>query len=163
MANRLKRTINAAGTCMLVASAPLTSTAQTVPEPTPATVVASVLTPPVLLRIGGREVAVSLTDVPSVAATDPLSNGVRNGAIIGAIGAGTVFGVIAWRSCEDRLCAAGIPLIWAGIGAGCGALLGLTIDRAIETDSSTTQRGLRAVVAPVFSPRQKGLGVALRW
>ena len=51
MANRLKRTINAAGMCMLVASAPLTSTAQTVPESTPATVVASVLTPPVLLGI----------------------------------------------------------------------------------------------------------------
>jgi hypothetical protein len=98
-----------------------------------------------------------------VAATDPLSSGGHNGAIIFAIGAGTVFGVIAWRSCEDRLCAAGIPLIWASIGAGCGALLGLTIDRAIESDSSTTQRGLRAVGAPVVSPRQEGLGVGLRW
>jgi hypothetical protein len=163
MHNRPTRTIIAAGACLFVGGAALTSAAQTAPEATAAMVVAPVAAPRVPLRIREREVSMSLTDVRNVAAPDPLSNGARNGAIVGAIGAGTVFGVVAWRSCEDRLCRTGIPLIWAGIGAGCGALVGLAIDRAIETDSSSTQRGLSTLVAPVLSSSQKGVGVAFRW
>jgi len=108
----------------------------------------------------------TLPDVQGAAAPDPVSNGVRNGAIVGAIGAGTVFGAVAWRSCEHRSCLVGLPLIWAGIGAGGGALVGLAIDRAVGRNRQVTSSpppGLSAVVAPVLSPSQKGLSVALRW
>jgi hypothetical protein len=161
MADMLRRIIVAAGTCLLVGGAPIAATAQTAPETTAAVVAAPVATPQVRLDVGEREASVILTSARRAAAPDPLSNGVRNGAIVGAIGAGTVFGIVAGRSCEDRLCTVGVPLIWAGIGAGCGALAGLAIDRA--RSASSTPRGLSAVVAPVLSRRHKELGVAIRW
>ena len=160
MAKMLSRIITAAGTCLFVGGAPLTGAAQTEPDAT--TVVVQPVAPPrALLRIGERTGSMRLRDAGGLAAPDPVSNGVRNGAIIGAVG-GTIFGVVAARSCEHRDCQVAVPLIWAGIGAGCGALLGLAIDRAIRTDSSTRRR-LSAVVAPVLSPKRSGLDVALRW
>jgi hypothetical protein len=154
----LMRTTIAAGTLLFVAGAPLAAAAQMAPEAT-AAVMAPVRTPAVLLRGG---VGIPLSGARRQAAPDPLSNGARNGAIVGAIGAGTIFGVIAWRSCEDTVCQVGVPLIWAGIGAGVGALVGLAIDRAHESGPSAS-RGLSADVAPIVSPSRRGLGVTLRW
>jgi hypothetical protein len=151
-----RRTI-AVWLCLFVAGTAVEGGAQTASPATASVTVAPAPMSAVLLRsetgrLGGRRRP----------APDPVSNGVRNGAIVGAITGGAVFGVVAWRSCEDAACAVGVPLIWAGIGAGCGALIGLAIDRAKNTQPAPSRR-VSAVVTPILSPRHRAVGVALRW
>jgi hypothetical protein len=98
--------------------------------------------------------------------TDSISNGVRNGAISGAVLGG--LGILAvFSSCDD--CSVGEELgagilvfgVYTLAGAGLGALIDHAIDgrRAIYTRAAPS----RLSVSPILARTRQGMQLRLKW
>ena len=100
---------------------------------------------------------------------DPLGNGTKTGAIVGAGTAGGFAALVLFAFCDRNECVptamAGTAL-FAGIGAGIGAGLGVAID-AIAHRSSTVYRAkptgsrARIHIAPMLSKGGKGVALSI--
>ncbi|MEO8483461.1 MAG: hypothetical protein ABI634_14710 [Acidobacteriota bacterium] len=110
--------------------------------------------------------AIDLARARRIEVPDSIRDGVRNGAIIGAVGMG-VYGAFLARSlceCDDQT-AVFVTLAIAGYGAGTGVLVGALSDglhagRRTILDRSTVAR---VTITPVFTRSHAGVAAAIRW
>ena len=99
---------------------------------------------------------------------DPISNGLRNGAIIGAA-AGIALGLVgvASEGCESSSCTMGAGAAWGAIGAGIGTASGALVDsmkhRYATIFSAPRTTTNRWNIAPVFSRERREVKIALRF
>jgi hypothetical protein len=99
---------------------------------------------------------------------DPLSDGLRKGAIIGAA-AGIVFGfvVVAAEGCESSSCRMGAGAVSGAIGAGVGAASGALSDsikqRYTTVFSPPRTTANRWGISPVLSWEWQGVKIAIHF
>ena len=100
---------------------------------------------------------------------DPLGNGAKNGALVGAGAFGGLAALVLFAFCERPECiptAMAGTALFAGIGAGIGAAIGVGID-AIGNRSSTVYRAkprgsaARIQIAPMLSKESKGVALSI--
>jgi hypothetical protein len=119
----------------------------------------------VVVRVGDADQTIGMADLLRVDTADSISNGIRNGAISGAVLGGLGFAAIASScdDCGDGMAVAGVFItgFYALTGAGLGAL----IDHAIEGRQSifTKTAAPRVAVAPLIAPRRGGLQLRFVW
>jgi hypothetical protein len=115
-----------------------------------------------------------LRDIERIEASDPVRDGVRRGALLGA-GAGTGFGLLLGigLSCT-RDCGAsysrtrgiiGTSFAFAVLGAGGGAGAGAGLDALIHRRRLVYRRPAtaRVTVTPIIGPGQRAAAVVFRW
>lgn len=119
-----------------------------------------------IVRRDGRT-SVEIVRVRKVEIPDSLRDGSVRGTLIGAAGFGVYGALIASAICEcdDLETAAGLTILFAGMGAGGGALIGalsdsLHVGRRVILDRST---GATISVAPLFGHNRRGAIAAIRW
>jgi hypothetical protein len=117
-----------------------------------------------VLRVGSEERTIDMDTLIRVDTTDSISNGIRNGAITGAVFGG--LGALALSTCDG--CGAGAAAAGAffvGFYTLAGAGLGALIDHAIQDRRPIFSRlgPSRVAVEPVLSPKHRGVQVSFRW
>jgi hypothetical protein len=119
-----------------------------------------------IVRRDGRT-SVEMLRVRKVEIPDSLGDGIARGTLIGTVGFGVYGALIASALCEcdDLGTAAGLTIVFAGMGAGGGALIGalsdsLHVGRRVILDRST---GAAVSVAPLFGRNRTGAVAAIRW
>jgi hypothetical protein len=109
----------------------------------------------------------ALAEVRRIDGTDPISDGVWKGALVGGAGMG-VLGLIAGSElCDGGTCGGSVlavGVVAAGVGAGLGALLGAVIDSFHEGRRVIYQPATTAVtLAPIVSPGRAGVSGSITW
>jgi hypothetical protein len=124
----------------------------------------------VVVRKDGLDATVALGDVRRIEAPDSLSDGIRHGAIGGAVVCGGFALAVVRGFCgsEHASCSGAVPfvMISAGVGAGVGAGLGALIDHLVvhrDTIYAATAAPMKIDWAPVVGPHHAGMGVTVRW
>jgi hypothetical protein len=116
-----------------------------------------------------RSIELPESRVLEIKKKDPLGNGVRNGALVGAGVCGGLGALVAYSFCEGAvgcgLGATAVVALSAGIGAGVGAGIGLGID-AIKSRSITVYRAkpgrmTRFNIVPVLLKGSTGIAVSI--
>ena len=99
---------------------------------------------------------------------DPISDGLRKGAVIGAV-AGVAFGLVAVASegCESARCTTEAAVVWGAIGAGIGAASGALGD-SMKHRYATIFSAPRTTanpwgISPVLSRETKAVKIAFRF
>jgi hypothetical protein len=119
-----------------------------------------------IVQVGKINQTIKTAEIARVDTTDAISNGIKNGAIAGAVSGGLFFAVLI-GSCEDdcgggEVVAAGVFGVgfYTLIGAGLGAWFDHLVDgrRPIYTRTAPSS-GLS--VSPILGSQRKG--IALRW
>ena len=121
----------------------------------------------VVVRKDGADTSIAFGDVRRIDVPDLLDNGIRIGAITGAVLYGGMSIAFVQGFC-DHDCAGGAVFVVfsAGFGAALGAGMGALIDHLhknreaiyIASSSSPSVR-----FAPLLTPTRAGMGVSVRW
>jgi hypothetical protein len=117
-----------------------------------------------VLRMDGGERTIGMADLLRVDTTDSISNGVRNGAIGGAVFGGLGAMALA-ASCDGCNGAATVGVFFVGFYTLAGAGLGALIDHAIADRRPIFNRAStpRVAVGPLLTPHVRGMQFAIRW
>ena len=116
----------------------------------------------------GRDV-IPFADLQRVETPDSLRNGMRNGAIVGAVLIGLpALAVVSDGSCRGGCAgeATAFVLLETGIGACIGAMIGAGVDRLMvrrQVLYSASPAPRLVSIAPLVSGHRKGLTLSVRW
>jgi hypothetical protein len=122
-----------------------------------------------VLRIAGSDVAIPFAEVQRIERTDPLDNGMRNGAIVGALVAlpASIGLARSGDSCHGcGVLAVIATLVNTSIGASIGAWIDhLIVDRRLvySASSGAPARPPAVIISPIVSARRLGAGASIRW
>jgi len=112
----------------------------------------------VSIREQDREVTIRLDDVRLVEGRDSL----RNGFLIGTVSGAVAGGLMGAAACDGNGPCGLAVLLSAAIGVPVGGLFGMMVDTLIP-GRQTLFGGSTTVVAPVITPTNKAIDVAIRW
>jgi hypothetical protein len=117
-----------------------------------------------IVRVGSVDATINTADILRVDTTDSISNGIRNGAIAGAIFGG--LGLLAFSTCDG--CGSGataIGVFFMGFYTLAGAGTGALIDHAIEGRRPLYTRtpSRQVAVQPLISRRGAGVQFNIGW
>jgi hypothetical protein len=113
-----------------------------------------------------ERVVVDMRHANRIAIPDSIRNGARNGAWIGGLGLGVYTAIIATSICECHDgTAVVLPMLFAGLGTGSGALIGAIVDSFRVGQRTILERPSAATVAiaPILTPTRRAAAVAVRW
>jgi hypothetical protein len=120
----------------------------------------------VVVRKGGADARIEFGDVRRIEVPDRLGNGIRNGAIVGAVFYGAMSAAFAGGEC-DHGCGGVVAFVVVGsafgaaLGAGIGALVDYLIVGRDVIYSAPPPASVR--FAPILAPTRAGMAVRIAW
>jgi hypothetical protein len=128
--------------------------------------VAGISTTQIELAQAGVVTPLSIERVRKIETTDRITDGLKRGVIVGALsGIPVTFAVISTCGSDDECTyyAGLFGVVWSGVGAGVGSVIGALADSLHEGRRTVYESGASVRLTPIVGLHKAGIGGAIRW